>query len=198
MQYGARTGPVSAGARGSRWSSGTAANDHLIGHNPALGGPHYTPTEGETPEEVAAYEAKQKEYDPCACRYVKQLPLHNGGYYNPKTAKPVSQLEEAFSTLTTENKVTKTTPAHPMTVISLNEGGNDELAAVKACEKEVGEEFAKTGKSKYGETPESAVGGCLGAHAGALFEKITNNIGDVLGVIDGGTGYTGPIVVVGF
>jgi lysophospholipase L1-like esterase len=175
----------------------------LIGHNPALGGFNYTepktPGEtGETPEEEAANKAKQKEYNPCAYHYVKQLPLHNGGYYNPKTGQPVSQLEEAFSTITSENKVTKTTPAHPLPVISLNMGGNDELAAVAACEKEVGEEYAKTGKSKYGENPEKAVAGCVAAHAPALFEKIAKNFETVLNVIDGGAKYTGKIVVNGF
>jgi lysophospholipase L1-like esterase len=169
----------------------------LVGHNPALGGFEYVPTGTETPEEIAANEKKQAEHNPCAYHYTNQLPLHNGGYYNPKTGKPVSQLEETFSTLTTENKVTKATPAHPMTAISLNIGGNDELAGVHDCEKEVGEEFAKTGKSQYGDTPEHAVSGCLVAHAPALFEKIKENIGHVLAVIDS-TGYTGPIAVVGF
>lgn len=152
----------------------------LIGHNPALGG------------------GAAAEYNPCAYTFVKHLPLHNGGYYNPKTGQPVSQLEEAFSTITSENKVTKTIPAHPLPVISLNMGGNDELAAVAACEKEVGEEFTNTGKSQYGETPEKAVSGCVAAHAPALFEKISKNFEDVLNVIDGGAKYTGTIVVVGF
>jgi hypothetical protein len=69
------------------------------------------------------------------CDYqAKGLPLHNPYFFH-------SQLEDAINVLTTENPVTKTTPAHPVVVVSLNIGGNDELEAVSLCEREVKEEF---------------------------------------------------------
>jgi lysophospholipase L1-like esterase len=124
--------------------------------------------------------------EPPTCGWQKSgLTLHNGypGH---------SQLESALSILN------KGKPAHPIKAVTLQIGSNDELAAVHACEKEVTEEFEKTGKSKYGETPEGAVSGCVVAHAKETFEKIAKNIGIILNQIDTTGGYTGPIVVLGF
>jgi lysophospholipase L1-like esterase len=147
----------------------------LIGENEALGG------------------KKEAAYKPCAYHFEDGLPLHH-------SLGLASQLEAAYSLLTSENPYTKAKPAHPIVGITLNIGSNDELAAVAACEKEVGEEYGKEGKSKYGSTPEEAVNACLVAHAlppGGTFEKIKNNIKDATEVLDS-TGYTGPLVVVGF
>jgi hypothetical protein len=69
------------------------------------------------------------------CDYqAKGLPLHNPYFFH-------SQFEDAINVLTTENPITKTTPAHPVEVVSLNIGGNDELEAVKLCKHEVYKEF---------------------------------------------------------
>jgi hypothetical protein len=121
------------------------------------------------------------------CKYQTQLPMHN--MYNGH-----SQLEDTIGILTTENKVTKTTPAHPVEIISLNIGGNDELEAVALCEREIGEEFTNTGTSKYGATPEGAFNGCLVAHLGELKEKIGGNI-ELAGGGIRHYGYTGPLLI---
>jgi lysophospholipase L1-like esterase len=147
----------------------------LIGENEAIGG------------------KKDAEHKPCAYHFVNGLPLHN-------SLATTSQLEDALSILKAENPYTKTTPAHPIVGISLNIGSNDELAAVAACEKEVGEEFGKEGKSKYGASPEEAVNGCLVAHAlppGGTFDKILKNVKTTTEVLDS-TGYSGPIALLGF
>jgi lysophospholipase L1-like esterase len=136
---------------------------------------------------------KDAEHKPCAYHFTNGLPLHN-------SLATLSQLEDAVSILTAENPYTKTKPAHPVVAISINIGSNDELAAVAKCEKEVGEEYAKEGKSKYGATPEEAVNACLVATAlppGGTFEKILNNVKTSTEVIDS-TGYTNPIVILGF
>ncbi|MEA2314199.1 MAG: hypothetical protein QOI03_891 [Solirubrobacteraceae bacterium] len=130
--------------------------------------------------------------EPPTCGYQKAgLPLHDGYVGH-------SQIEAALGLLTQKNGVTSTTPAHPVSVISFNIGGNDELAAVAACEKEVGEEYGNTGKSQYGDTPEHAVAGCIAAHAPALFEKIVKHIVETMGAIDTTGKYSGPIVFQGF
>jgi hypothetical protein len=121
------------------------------------------------------------------CKYQTVLPMHN--MFNGH-----SQLEDTIGILTTENKVTKTTPAHPVEVISLNIGGNDELEAVALCEREIGEEFTNTGKSQYGATPEGAFNGCLVSHLGELKEKIGANIEQAGGGIRH-YGYTGPLLI---
>ena len=68
------------------------------------------------------------------CFWQTVLPMHNP--YIGHT-----QLEDTIGILTTKNPVTATTPAHPVEVISLNIGGNDELEGVSLCEREVKEEF---------------------------------------------------------
>lgn len=129
-------------------------------------------------------------YAPCAYHFVDGFPLHN-------SLGKLSQLEEALSLLK------EGSPAHPVKVITLGIGSNDELAAVAQCEKEVKEEFEKEGKSKYGGAPEEAVEVCIIETAEKVtFPHIVKNIGDIIGVIDstepGGGHYTGPIVLLGF
>jgi len=152
-------------------------SDGLVGENPALGG------------------KAEPEWKPCAYHYVNQLPLHNGGYYNPETGKPVSQLEEALATLK------EGAPAHPISAITLNIGGNDELAAVAKCTAEVKEEFETTGKSKYGASVEAAITNCIVSGAEATFKHITHNLQLTIGAIDstgpGGGHYKGVIVLLG-
>lgn len=74
--------------------------------------------------------------EPVTCGYQKVgLALHSGYVGH-------SQIEAALGLLKQKNAITAATPAHPIEVVSLNIGGNDELAAVAACEKEVGTEEA--------------------------------------------------------
>jgi lysophospholipase L1-like esterase len=89
----------------------------------------------------------------------------------------------------------------PVTHVTLNIGANDELAQIHSCEKEVGEEFGKEGKSKYGETPEKAVTNCLVAHLEILIKTIITNTSAVgyairHGAEFGGVNYSGPITFV--
>ncbi len=165
----------------------------LIGENPLVGGKEST----ESYEEVEGKPAEQfpaggyqglGDYHPCAYTFHTHLPLHNGGYV--QGGKEISQLEEAVSTV----KGTKS----PVKAITLNIGSNDELAAIKQCEDEVAVEFGTEGKSKYGASPQLAVITCIKETS----EKVTvphilNNIGTILTVIDE-SGYTGPIVLLGF
>jgi lysophospholipase L1-like esterase len=153
----------------------------LIGENEAIGGKTSTEPIGSK---------GLGDYHPCAYHFLDGFPLHN-------SLGTLSQLEIALSILK-EGK-----PAHPVKAITLGIGSNDELAAVAKCEKEVGEEFEKEGKSKYGETPEEAVSLCIASTAEkTTFPHIVKNIGDIIGVIDstepGGGHYTGAIVLLGF
>jgi hypothetical protein len=134
------------------------------------------------------------------CAYHKAgPPLHHeyGG---------VSQLENTLGTIKGLAEAGK-----PVTHLSLDIGGNDELKAIKTCEAEVKAEFEATGESKYNEenpegsgkhpgTPEQAVKGCIVAHAPGLFEHIIQNTGRILTAIREGSkfgfvNYTGPIIV---
>jgi lysophospholipase L1-like esterase len=155
-------------------------SNSLIGENEAIGGKESTEPPGSN---------GPGDYHPCPYHQIEGFPLHN-------SLDDLSQLEEALSILN-EGK-----PAHEIKAITLNIGANDELAAVGKCEKEVTEEFETEGKSKYGSTPEEAVRTCVALSASAVFERILQNMGDILGVIDstnpGGGHYTGPIVLQGF
>jgi hypothetical protein len=87
----------------------------------------------------------------------------------------------------------------PVTHLSLNIGANDELKGIAKCEAEVKEEFEKEGKSKYGETPEKAVNGCIVAHVSEIFGHIITNIGRIMTVVRegekfGGVNYLGPVI----
>ncbi len=165
----------------------------LIGENPLVGGKEST----ESYEEVEGKPAEQfpaggyqglGDYHPCAYTFHTHLPLHNGGYV--QGGKEISQLEEAVATV----KGTKS----PVKAITLNIGSNDELAAIAQCKNEVAIEFGTEGKSKYGASPSLAVITCIKETS----EKVTvphilNNIGTILTVIDE-SGYTGPIILLGF
>lgn len=212
------TGYVNAFAKDLKIKNLTIVNDGcpgetsegLIGENPELGGAASTEGPSEKLENPAA--KKSKEYQgpgdrhPCRYHYVNQLPLHNGGYYNPETGKPVSQLEEAVSTIKAK--------AHPIEAISLNIGANDELAAVAKCEYEVVKEiYEEKGYSEYSEEPTTtnakvAVQFCLvfqaldpqgpeyhGKKSEKTFEKIDNNVKDVVDVLQG-VGYPGSKIYV--
>jgi lysophospholipase L1-like esterase len=159
----------------------------LIGEKEALGGKTSTEPAGHDPQGLG-------DYHPCAYNNVDGLPLHNSLSVGGQS---ISQLEDALSILK------EGAPAHPVKAITLNIGSNDELAAIKQCEDEVGEEYATEGKSKYGPEPTIAAEECIketDEHVTA--PHIISNIGDILGVLDststGGGHYTGPIVLVGF
>ncbi len=165
----------------------------LIGESAALGGEtsteSYEEVEGKPAEEFpeGGYQGLG-DWHPCKYTYREHLPLHNGGYV--LGGKEVSQLEEALSTLKGTHS--------PVKAITLNIGSNDELAAIAQCKNEVAIEFGTTGKSKYGPDPGTATIVCITE----TDEKVTvphilKNIGDTLGVIKS-TGYTGPIVLLGF
>jgi lysophospholipase L1-like esterase len=151
----------------------------FIGENEALGGkPSTTNDKTET------------DYHPCSYHNQSGLPLH-------ASLGSHSQLEELLANLK------EGAPAHPIKLITINIGSNDELAAVAKCEKEVGTEFVTEGKSKYGATPEAAVTTCIGATAvSTTFPHIIGNLGKILGAIDskepGGGHYTGAIVLMGY
>jgi hypothetical protein len=121
------------------------------------------------------------------CHYQTVLPMHN--MFNGH-----SQLEDTIGILTTKNPVTSTTPAHPVEVISLNIGGNDELEGLALCEREVKEEFEAKGESKYGATPEGAVNGCLLTHLEEIKEKIGGNV-ELAGGGIRHYGYAGPLLI---
>jgi hypothetical protein len=129
---------------------------------------------------------------PCPYHYVLGFPLHH------EYGDHLSQLESALGTIAVDSFTGK-----PVTTISLDIGANDELHQIKACEKEVTEEF--TGpehKSKYGSTPEEAVKNCISAHVEGLFKHIEENIGRILFAIRegskfGGVNYTGKIIFQG-
>jgi lysophospholipase L1-like esterase len=151
----------------------------LIGENGALGGKTST-----------SNDKRLGDYHPCSYHNQSGLPLHAslGG---------LSQLEEALAILK-EGK-----PAHPVKLISVNIGSNDELAAISQCKEEVTNEFTNEGKSKYGATPEEAVINCIGSTAvNVTIPHILGNLGKILGAIDssgtGGGHYTGAIVLQGF
>jgi hypothetical protein len=134
-----------------------------------------------------------------------------------------SQIEGALSVLTSKNLVTETIPAHPVPVVSLNIGANDELAQLSKCKTEVkseeeawvlagskeSEEPTKYGGGpaykKEGTTPEKigfafkeAFNGCVGANAKALFEGIVKHIGEADFALRTTGKYAGPIVFLGF
>lgn len=123
------------------------------------------------------------------CAYHKAgFPLHSE-YGGEK-----SQLESTIETIAVDQALGK-----PVTHLSLNIGANDELHAIAKCEAEVKSEYEKEGKSKYGETPEAAVQGCITASVPGLFAHIIENIGRIDTAIRegekfGGVNYTGPIV----
>ncbi len=166
----------------------------LIGENPAVLGETSTESieevEGKPAEDFPAggYQGLG-DWHPCKYTYVNHLPLHNGGYVSG--GKEVSQLEEALGSIASKTSKVE--------AITLNIGSNDELAAITQCKDEVALEFAKTGESKYGgKNPELSVLVCIKNTAGSVtVPHIIKNLDDILGVIDG-SGYKGPIILLGF
>ncbi len=148
----------------------------LIGNGPLGAALHASPFE-------ASEEA------PCAY-HTLGLPLHH------EYGAGKSQLESALETVAVAEL-----SGSPVSTITLNIGANDELATVHGCEAEVGAEYAKEGKSKYGATPEEAVKNCLTEHVPGLIEKLVKNIGATIytlrnGATFGGVNYTGQICYV--
>jgi lysophospholipase L1-like esterase len=153
----------------------------FIGENEALGGKPST-----------SNDKRETDYHPCSYHNQSGLPLH-------ASLGTHSQLEEILATLK------EGAPAHPLKLITINIGSNDELASISECEEIVTKEFVETGKSKYdkGGGPTEAVTNCIGATAASkTFPHILGNLGKILGAIDskepGGGHYTGAIVLEGF
>lgn len=167
----------------------------FVGENTALGGQTSTePNGGEGGIQGPG------DWHPCAYHSLDGLPLHysleNGG-------KEVSQLEEILSILH------EGAPAHPVNVISLQIGANDELAALTKCAHEVGQEWYeiahgyKTESQYGGSSPQESFATCSGRRAEKeTFPRILSNLGHIIGAIDstspGGGHYTGRIVLQGF
>jgi lysophospholipase L1-like esterase len=158
----------------------------LIGENPELGGETSTEPAGHNPQGLG-------DWHPCAYTNVDGLPLHNELRVS---GQAISQLEDAISILTTPSPFTG--EPNKVGAITLQIGSNDELAAITQCEDEVGAEYAKEDKSKYGgSSPEQAVFLCIAKTSPEItIPHILKNIGDILGVID--HYYSGPIVLLGF
>jgi lysophospholipase L1-like esterase len=134
---------------------------------------------------------------PCAYHNVNKFELHH-----EYASGSQSQLENALETIATQEANAKKS-RRPVAAVSLQIGSNDLLAGIKKCEAEVKEEFEKTGKSIYGETPKEAVKGCLEAHAGIFFQHVLHNTAAILfairnGALFGGVNYSGKIVELGF
>jgi lysophospholipase L1-like esterase len=143
----------------------------LIGENELLGGKAST----EPTSPPALYQGLG-DWHPCAYHNVDGFPLH-AGYGS------LSQLEDAVSILTENNKITG--KPNEVKAITLNIGSNDELAQIKQCEVE------------HGSEGESAVLACVSYSAVHItIPHILANIGDTLGVLD--TYYHGPIILLGY
>jgi lysophospholipase L1-like esterase len=154
----------------------------LIGENPLLGGE----TSTEPPSPPGLYQGPG-DWHPCAYKNADGFPLHAG--YGV-----ISQLEDAVGILTQNNPYTG--KPNVVKAITLNIGNNDVLAVIPQCKQQVKEEFEKTGKSKYGGTPEAAVTGCLYTIVpNVTVPHVLKNIGQILGVLD--AYYTGPIILIG-
>jgi hypothetical protein len=180
----------------------------FIGENPAVGGQTSTETEN---EKLGTKEYQGPgDWHPCRYHYHNQLPLHNGGYYNPETGKPLSQLEEVAAQLKGGS------PSRKITSLTLNIGANDELAQVTLCEYEVGKEFAEKGYSERPANPGhhyepaeagEAVNVCLVESVQSptgVFARIQKNTKTILNTFLGAgykkleeEGKSGPIVVLG-
>jgi hypothetical protein len=119
---------------------------------------------------------------PCAYKYADKLPLHNeyGG--------TSSQLENSLERIKIHG-----VGESPVTTITLNIGANDQLHQLRKCEAEVKEEFALTGKSKYGGATEAeAQKNCTLVHIGPLFKHILTNIAGTLYTIRNGSQFCVP------
>lgn len=141
----------------------------LIGENPLLGGE--ISSEAEDPP---AHFQGPGDWHPCAYHNADGFPLHAG--YGK-----ISQLEDAISILTSENKITK--KPNEVKLITLNIGNNDVLGLLNQCEYEHGSEgFA-------------VVGICFEHGLPATEARVVQNVKDTIEVLD--DYYTGPIVLFG-
>ena len=152
--------------------------DGLIGENPALGG------------------AKDAAHKPCGYR-AQGLPLHDSLGLS-------SQLEEAMSILKGTNGVTGSKPAHPIDAITLNGGGNDELAAIASCKAKVKLEVEEKGFTEENEKHEpsgnipEAINFCLVTTAKTVtFPKIITNLKNTIKDLVFAGKYGGEILVLG-
>ena len=175
----ARSTELGKGIKPTNYACPGETSNGLIGENPALGGKTST-----------SNNKRETDYHPCSYHNQNGLPLH-------ASLAGLSQLEEALAVLK-EGK-----PAHPVKLITLNIGSNDELAAIAQCKEEVTHEYETEGKSKYGANPSEAVTNCIGITAvNVTFPHILGNLGKILGAIDstepGGGHYTGAIVLQGY
>lgn len=159
----------------------------LIGENGALGG-------GTSTENIKGL----KDWHPCSYHNQSGLPLHN-------SLGPISQLEDALSILTKNNPYTG--KPNDVQAVTIDIGSNDELAAIKQCEKEIEVEYTEIAKgekvaSQYGgSTPQESAKNCIGFTATTVtFPHIVKNIEDIINVIgpSGPGKYAGPIVVLGY
>ncbi len=176
--------------------TGTVVNDScpnettrgLIGESEQLGGQ----TSTESYEEAAAPGGYQGlgDWHPCAYANFSGFPLHHEHGAS-------SQLEDAVQLIAGGN----------VKAITLDVGSADERAAWQQCEDEVAAEMSANsasewpkGSSKtYGPSEQAAaVDACISwTSSNVTSPEIIENVQDILGVIDG-SGYTGPIVVVGY
>jgi lysophospholipase L1-like esterase len=148
----------------------------LVGENTELGG------------------AKDAAHFPCPYHNLSGLPLHHSlpGVH--------SGLEDVMSILN------KGKPAHPVVALTLNIGGNDELASISACEKQVKVELETKGYTEenptktHTNTPEGiheAIFFCVINSHEATFKTIEKNIENVVKDVTFGGGYKGPILLLG-
>lgn len=171
----------------------------LIGENESIGGMKST----EGPEGTQG----PGDWHPCRYHFVDGLPLHN-------SLGTLSQLEDALVVIEKDNPK----------VITLQIGSNDELAGVEECKKEVTSEFESkyyseqpnsksapgdpedgskffvlNGESAHDQKVENeAFVACLtGKSVYETDPRIIRNINDAAKVIDS-TGYSNPLVVIGF
>jgi lysophospholipase L1-like esterase len=154
----------------------------LIGENVDLGGEKST----EEPSPPALYQGPG-DWHPCAYHNVEHFPLHAGFGLD-------SQLEDAISVLTSENPYTG--KPNVVKAITLDIGLNDEESIATQCKIIVTEEFTKTGKSKYGESPEAALITCINDIGDADLPRSLRNIADIITMLN--KYYSGPIIVLGF
>jgi hypothetical protein len=153
--------------------------DGIIGTNPALGG------------------VNDAAHKPCAYHFTNGLPLHY-------SLGLTSQLENVMNILKGTNGVTGAKPAHPIDAITVNGGGNDELAAIAACKAKVKLELETKGFTEENEKHEpsgnvsEAINFCV-AHTATTetFPHIVKNIESIVKDVAFGGGYGGKIVVLG-
>jgi len=143
---------------------------------------------------------------PCAYHNVGNFELHHpykgGKRFRPEVGE--SQLENVLETIAKEN--TSHATQHPVQIMTLDLGANDLLAAVKKCEKEVGE-----GRWS-GASGEPPITECEIVSLPAVISALATNVSAVLFAIrDGaslcygecgpeehGVNYRGPILFGGF